>query len=122
MSNQTEEQEVDPRCEWHKGDEPLDVECEPGCPNCGKMIEWKTCEGCHADFLDWSIRDFDDVISGPAVTSSGDFMCIPCARRHEAEEERALEEDAAYDADRECDPYTAIGESPFGLPGGGKTL
>jgi len=35
---------------------------------------------------------------------------------------RADEEDRAYDAERETDPYEAAGESPFGLPGGGKSL
>lgn len=114
-----ESRPADPKlCEWHKGDERLDPECEPGCPNCGRLIDWKTCEGCHADFLDWSSRIFDDVCSGPSVTSSGDFMCIPCARRHEAEEERAAEQEADYD----YDPYEAAGESPFSLPGGGKSL
>lgn len=108
---------MNPLCAWHEGDEPLDAQCEPGCQGCGRLLEWKTCEGCHADFLDWSVRTFDDVISGPAVTSEGDLYCIPCARQHAAAEERQAEEDG-YD----YDPYEAAGESRSSLPGGGRSL
>lgn len=86
-------------CAWHKHEEKLDVECEPGCPNCGRLLEWKTCEGCHADFLDWSVHTFDDTISGPAATGDGDLVCIPCAGRWQADERAEEEAEAARDGD-----------------------
>lgn len=91
------------RCKWHEHcegrlvgpeDDPHDA-----CSNCGRLIETKECEDCGLTFPDWSIQTFDDVISGPAATSEGDFVCIPCARRH-ARDERAREE---YESARDSD-------------------
>lgn len=110
----------DERCKWHEGHEGRQVgpddDPHEGCSNCGRLIETKDCEGCGLTFLDWNAEGFDDVLSRPAVTPSGDLVCVPCARRAEAEEER---EEDDYD---DYDPYDAAGESRFGLPGGGKSL
>lgn len=88
-------------CEWHGADTPLDLDNdpEPGCQNCACLLEWKHCEGCGKDFLDWSVKTWDDVISGPAATSEGDLVCIRCAKRHAADE-RAQDD---YEAAREGD-------------------
>jgi hypothetical protein len=76
------------------------------CQNCGKLI-----------FDD--MKGFDDACSAPYVTESGDLYCIPCGRRHDEAQRQQDEEDAIDWMD---DPYEAAGESPFGLPGGGKSL
>ena len=77
------------------------------CQQCGKLI-----------FDD--MKGFDDVCSAPYVTESGDLYCIPCGRRHDEAQHEADEEDGYNYPD--FDPYEAAGESPFGLPGGGKSL
>ena len=108
-------------CAWHEGlegrkvdyDDPADSPYE-GCSHCGRLLETKDCKGCGLTFLDWSAKGYDDVLSAPCATPAGDLCCIPCARRAEREEEEACEEE--YD---DYDPYDAIGESRFGLPGGG---
>jgi|HubBroStandDraft_4_1064222.scaffolds.fasta_scaffold06274_6 hypothetical protein len=97
-------------CGWHENDTPIeDVETEPGCPNCGRLLEWKTCEGCHKDFLDWSVRTFDDVISGPTATSGGDLVCIPCGRREAEAEERENDYDVC-----DYEPFDSPGPSAGG--------
>jgi hypothetical protein len=113
---------ADERCKWHEhqtegrkvgpDDDPYE-----GCSHCGRLIETKDCDGCGLTFLDWSAEGFDDVLSRPAVTPGGEVVCVPCSRRAQEEEER--EEDEGYD---DYDPYEAAGESPFGLPGGDKSL
>jgi hypothetical protein len=92
-----------PDCAWHEGAEGRKVgpddDPHEGCQNCGKLIETKDCAGCGLTFLDFSIKDFDDVISGPFVTSDGDLMCIPCGRHHEQAVRDAEDAESARDGD-----------------------
>lgn len=84
---------TDPRCAWHEGDTGWRVRPDEspydGCAHCGRLLDTRMCEGCGLTFLNWENRSFDDVLSGPAVTSSGDVLCIPCADADAEEEERA---------------------------------
>lgn len=96
---------TDPRCAWHKGQDGQGRNVGPtddphdSCSNCGRLIETKDCKGCGLTFPDWLITTFDDVVSGPAATSAGDFVCIPCARRHAREERDQEDAEAARDGD-----------------------
>lgn len=83
-------------CEWHEGEEPIDMEKDgpPGCPNCGNMYSVKDCEACGFTFVDWSYRGFDDCISGPYVSESGDLYCQRCGPYHDEEYERMIDEEA----------------------------
>lgn len=89
-------------CLWHNGDEPIGDDEVVGCASCGRMIATKECNHCHEEFIDWNYKYSDDLVVPPGVTASGDFMCRSCARRHDEEEERMFEEDAA---DYFPDPY-----------------
>ena len=94
-------------CRWHKDDIPVSYNPSPEstiayayCPECGCMLWTKTCLRCGKDFLDFSSQGSDDLMASAAVTSSGDLMCINCARRYEDEEEERESEDAdCYDYD-----------------------
>lgn len=77
---------------------------EGGCQNCGRLI-------------DKSAKGYDDIVSAPYATESGDLYCIPCGR----EVDRAQRETDEADGFGDYDPYEAAGESPFSLPGGGKS-
>lgn len=92
------------KCEWHENESPLSPDEVAGCPECGRMIATKTCEGCGEEFYDWDHRGFDDILAGPACTSSGDFCCTYCLPHIERERERAEEEDAEWDPEAEY-PY-----------------
>jgi hypothetical protein len=83
-------------------DEELD---EAYCPDCGRMI-------------DEEMQGYDDVCSAPYVCEAGDLHCIPCGRKCSEAMERDDEENS-YGLD--YDPYDEIGESRFGLPGGGRS-
>jgi hypothetical protein len=84
-------------CKWHEGEEMLAIDQDGiGCPECGRMIATQICEGCHNEYLDWLHKGWDDIIAGPAVTSSGDFCCTHCLPRIEREMEEQEEEDT-YD-------------------------
>ena len=91
-------------CSWHEHQTEgrvvgPDDDPHEHCSNCGRLLDTKDCKGCGLTFLDWSVQVFDDTISGPAATSGGDLVCIPCARRH-ASDERAQEEyESARDGD-----------------------
>lgn len=69
------------------------------------MYPTKDCEdtplgpGCGLEFLDWEDKNFDDVIAGPYVTTSGDLYCQRCGPRMDEEEEEAVDEDYPYDFD-----------------------
>ena len=88
-------------CKWHEKEEPIEEGETVGCPECGRMIATKICEACGNEFLDWSWRIWDDIMAGPAATSSGDFCCTYCLPHIEAARERQEDEDAmdygAYD-------------------------
>lgn len=93
-------------CAWHEGREgrrvdPNDQNDSPyeGCTDCCRLLETKDCEGCGLTFLDWSVKDFDDVLSGPFATSDGDIFCIPCGRSHESALRAAEEAESARDGD-----------------------
>jgi hypothetical protein len=112
---------TDPKCAWHWDLDGwvLEEDEDPfaSCGNCGMLIATKDCEGCGKTFIDWSFRGSDDVLSGPYATDDGDLVCERCLESWE-EQEREREDDG-YD---DYDPYEAAGESPFSLPGGGKSL
>ena len=57
------------------------------CQSCGRLI-WGDAKG------------YDDIVSGPYVTESGDLFCIPCGR----EMDRA-DREAAEDEYPDFDPY-----------------
>lgn len=59
-----------------------------GCQDCGRLI-------------DSTAKGYDDIVSAPYVTESGDLYCIPCGRSHD----RAEREAAAEDAWMDFDPY-----------------
>lgn len=61
---------------------------EGGCQNCGRLI-------------DKSAKGYDDIVSAPYVTESGDLYCIPCGR----EVDRAQEEADEADGFGDYDPY-----------------
>jgi hypothetical protein len=52
-----------------------------GCPDCGRLV-------C------FDFEGFDDITSRAVGNSHGDLSCIPCARRTQAEDDRAAEEEA----------------------------
>lgn len=83
-------------CDWHYGDEPIEADDSPGCPNCGRLLNTRTCESCHKEFLDWSASGFDDVMAGPSASSSGDLCCTGCISRVERELEEAEESDEVW--------------------------
>ena len=89
-------------CRWHKGE--LAVSYEPDgeapayCPNCGRMLETRTCERCCRLFLDWqSDTRGDDILSGPLVDESGDLCCRMCYVPERDEDEGEDEWDPEYD-------------------------
>lgn len=98
-------------CKWHERDDPViqdpnpENHMPPGCQNCGSMYPTKDCEGtalgpgCGLEFIDWGDRNFDDVIAGPYVTSSGDLYCMRCGPQMDAEEEESEYEEYDYDPD-----------------------
>lgn len=87
-----------PACKWHRGDEAVDwEESPPSCPECGCLIHTKECRRCGLDFMDWRSTSWDDVMAAPGFTSSGDFMCIRCAERHEEAEQESYDEEGGYD-------------------------
>ena len=71
-----------------------DGETLTGCPDCGRII-------CH------DIEKGDDIVAPMGVTSSGDRMCIYCARKYERLEEEEAEREGAYGPwpDDPDDPY-----------------
>lgn len=79
--------------------------------------DWGGCQSC-GKLLDRSAIGYDDIVSAPYVTQDGDVYCIPCGR----EMDRLADEQAEAEGYDDFDPYEAAGESPFGLPGGGKSL
>jgi hypothetical protein len=81
-------------CAWHRGKQAdgTSDDPEPGCHNCGRLLATLDCGGCKKIFLDWECQTSDDVVAAPGVTTSGDVYCRECARRHDAEEERAEED------------------------------
>jgi hypothetical protein len=90
-------------CAWHEHQEGRSVgpddDPHDSCQNCSRLIETKDCEGCGLTFLDWSVKTFDDVISGPAATSDGDLVCIPCGRLHAIDERNREDYEDARDGD-----------------------
>lgn len=83
-------------CEWHEGDYAIDMESDgpPGCQNCGNMYKVKDCEGCGATFIDWNSKGYDDVISAPYVTMSGDLYCARCGPDVDEDDEDMTDEEA----------------------------
>lgn len=65
----------------------------PGCPECGKLLEWEECQKCGDIWLSFRAGYGDDVMAPASVTDQGDVMCSQCA---EAYDEESLEEDADY--------------------------
>lgn len=61
---------------------------EGGCQNCGRLIDRGT-------------KGYDDIVSAPYVTESGDLYCIPCGR----ETDRAQREADEADGFGDFDPY-----------------
>lgn len=62
--------------------------CEGGCQSCGRLI-------------DKSAKGYDDIVSAPYATESGDLYCIPCGR----EVDRAQRETDEADGFGDYDPY-----------------
>lgn len=83
-------------CEWHENDEPIDMENDgpPGCQGCGNLYKVKDCQGCGETFIDWGSKGYDDVISAPYVTMSGDLYCARCGPGCDEDEERMIDEEA----------------------------
>lgn len=90
------ERAIDPAlCKWHEGDDPIDMEYgPPGCQGCGNLYKVKDCEGCGETFIDWGSRGYDDVISAPYVTASGDLYCARCGPGYDEEDERMIDDEA----------------------------
>jgi predicted RNA-binding Zn-ribbon protein involved in translation (DUF1610 family) len=91
---------VKSKCDWHRGDYPVNYDDEygvPYCPECGRLIWTSRCDRCGKWFMAWGETGGDDVMAAPAITESGDFMCEPCARGWEEEEGEEFEEDYYYD-------------------------
>lgn len=61
---------------------------EGGCQNCGRLIEKGS-------------KGYDDIVSAPYVTQSGDLYCIPCG----IAQDRAEQEDDQNNAFGDYDPY-----------------
>lgn len=57
------------------------------CQSCGRLI-WGDSKG------------YDDIVSGPYVTESGDLFCIPCGREMDRAERAAVEDEYL-----DFDPY-----------------
>lgn len=82
------------KCKWHKGEYPMTYDPGPDtsiaqayCPECGCMLDTKTCERCGIGFLNWEAKGFDDIMAAPSVTESGDLMCVCCCKRWQEDED-----------------------------------
>jgi hypothetical protein len=58
---------------------------EGGCQNCGRLI-------------DKGAKGYDDIVSAPYATESGDLYCIPCGRAQDQADREQAEQDY-YDED-----------------------
>ena len=67
--------------------EAADEEDYGGCQDCGRL-------------LDKSMEGYDNIVSAPYMTESGDLFCIPCGREHDKAEREADEADFP-----DFDPY-----------------
>lgn len=98
----------DPRvCAWHQGTWAIDWSMGGyGCADCGNLYYTKSCAGCSREFLDFDAHYYDDIMSGPAISDSGDLTCVRCLPRYERwddDDTESWEED--YDGyDLEPDP------------------
>lgn len=75
---------------------------EGGCQNCGRLI-------------DKEAKGYDDIVSAPYVTESGDLYCIPCGRQQDRADDQAREEEGFYDVD----PYDDLDAN---IPKAGRDL
>lgn len=69
-------------------------------PQSSEDTDWGNCQNCGRLLYDDLGPGYDDVVSEPFVTSSGDVYCIPCGR----ETEREMEDEEA-EGFPEWDPY-----------------
>lgn len=84
-------------CEWHRGDMAIDWTIGgAGCPDCGNLLADRRCQNCGQDFLDWSAKGYDDIVSAPAVCEYGDLTCVRCLRSRHDHDTEAWEEDGDY--------------------------
>lgn len=75
----------DTPCAWHDGQERIEEMDDddlylPGCPNCGRLLETRHCEGCSENFLDFASTVVDDLFAAPRATPDGDLACAGCTR------------------------------------------
>jgi len=105
------------RCRWHKGEPAVsyepDGEAPAYCPNCGRMLDTRTCGRCGRLFLDWETDTRgDDVLSGALVDDSGDPCCRMCYVPDRDKYEDEDEWDPDYDDFGDPVPGGATGEEP----------
>lgn len=104
-------------CEWHRDWEPDDD--GPSCQDCGRLLAISQCEGCGECFLDFRGQGYDDVVAAPAVTSSGDLVCVRCVRNYDDAEDEGGDYDYRDDEDDEWDDaMDECGMLPDELGGG----
>jgi hypothetical protein len=66
----------------------------PGCPECGKLLNWGHCWFCNTEFLIFGTGG-DDVMADASITLSGDLMCFPCAVEVERQEQEEDDTEAS---------------------------